>query len=94
MSHPFTTLTVDELTRTTGGQVAPSTGINIGVKVMELLDHPKKTLDTVKRALGIPNSGRPGDIYTPARATPDGSITPGRFDTPRTPGAPEVPTGR
>lgn len=71
--------------------MAPSTGINLGVRAMSLLDHPQKTLDTVREGLGMPRSGNPGDIYTPARANQDGSVTPGRFDAPKTPGMPEVP---
>jgi hypothetical protein len=39
----------------------------------------------------MPDSGNPGDVYTPARMNQDGSIAPGRFDAPRTPGLPEVP---
>jgi hypothetical protein len=87
----FRPLSGAELALATGGQMAPSTMMNMGVNAMSLLDHPQKTLDTVKGFLGIPDSGRPGDVYTPARANADGSITQGRFDAPTTPGVPEVP---
>lgn len=93
----FATLSSNELNHVAGGQarpIAPSTGIGIGVKAMELLDHPQKTLDSVKGFLGIPDSGRPGDVYTPATMNQDGSINQGHFDTPRTPGLPEVPISR
>ncbi|TMQ04525.1 MAG: hypothetical protein E6J90_44190 [Deltaproteobacteria bacterium] len=91
MTH-FQVLSNSELAPVFGGQrIAPSTGINLGVKAMELLDHPQKTLDSVKGFLGIPDSGRPGDVYTPATMNSDGSINQGRFDAPRTPGMPEVP---
>jgi len=89
--HGFPSLSSDDLARSHGGQMAPSTGINLGVKAMTLMDHPQKTLDSVKGALGIPDSGRPGDVYTPASMGANGSVTPGRFDSPRTPGLPEVP---
>ena len=87
----MTDLSVDELATVTGGQMAPSTMLNMGVSAMSLLDHPQKTLDTVKGFLGIPDSGAPGSVYTPARANPDGSITQGRFDQPRDPNLPQVP---
>lgn len=94
-SDEFETISAADLVQTTGGrQVPPSTVMGVGVNAMSLLDKPGRMLDTIRRGLGIPESGRPGDNYTPASANPDGSVTLGRFDTPRTPGLPEVPMSR
>jgi len=79
-----------------GGQmrpIAPSTGINIGVHIMTLLDHPEKTWQGIKDFLGVPPSGKPGQIYHPAKTNPDGSIQRGYFSDPPRPG-PQVPTSQ
>jgi hypothetical protein len=86
----FQTLTTDELTRTTGGQVAPSTAINMGVNAMSLLDHPQKTLDSVKGFLGVQDSCAPNSVYTPAAMNSSGGITPGSCAPPPSSG-PSVP---
>ncbi|MFT3698728.1 MAG: hypothetical protein QM831_36615 [Kofleriaceae bacterium] len=93
----FETLTNEELAITTGGgamdflgKVAPSTGINMGVNAMSLLDHPQKTLDGIRDGLGIQRSGNPGDVYTPAQMNSSGGITPGFFSPPPSDG-PSVP---
>jgi hypothetical protein len=58
---------------------------------MSLLDKPGRTLRSIWEFFGGGSSGNPGDTYVPARANPDGSVTPGRFDPPRAPGTPDVP---
>jgi bacteriocin-like protein len=87
----FHTLTIEELACTTGGQqLAPSTGINLGVKAMELMDHPQKTLDSVKGFLGIQDSCAPNSVYTPAAMNSTGGITPASCSPPPSDG-PSVP---
>ena len=63
---------------------------NLGVKAMELMDHPQKTLDSVKGALGIQDSCAPYSTYTPAQQNSSGGITPG-FCTPPASDGPSVP---
>jgi hypothetical protein len=84
-------LSAEDLIRATGGQMAPSTLLNLGVNAMSLMDHPQKTLDTIKGFLGMPDSGGPRSVYTPATMNPDGGITRGRLDAPRDPNLPQVP---
>jgi hypothetical protein len=87
---------IEDLISVTGGQMqwrlpqpgSPGSG---PMTLFSLLDKPGKTLDMVRQGLGMPETGRPGDRYTPATANPDGSVNPGRFDTPRPEGMPEVP---
>jgi len=93
--HTFASLDSDELQAVHGGQrfQIPKPGATGSgpMTLMGLLDKPQKTFNMVKDALGIPDSGKPGDRYIPATANADGSINQGRFETPREPGAPEVP---
>jgi hypothetical protein len=86
----FHTLTLDELVTATGGQIAPSTGINLGVKAMSLLDHPQKTLDGIKDTLGIQSACAPYSGYVPAAQNSSGGITPG-YCTPPASDGPSVP---
>ena len=86
----FQTLTTAELARTTGGQMAPSTALNVGVNAMSLLDHPQKTLDSVKGFLGIQDSCAPNSVYTPAAMSSSGGITPASCAPPPSSG-PSVP---
>lgn len=89
-SDRFASIDVLDLASVIGGagggwSKLPSVGKATGVgpsSVMEALDKPGKTLDLAKGMLGMPDSGRPGDSYTPASQGPDGGITPGRFDAP------------
>jgi hypothetical protein len=71
----FQTLTTDQLELTTGGQMAPSTSMNMGINAMSLMDHPQKTLDSVKGFLGIQDCP-PNSNYTPAAMNSSGGITP------------------
>jgi hypothetical protein len=84
----------NELSSVLGGasMPAPSTILNVGVQLMSLLDHPKKVWDDVRNTLRIfPDTGKPGQIYTPAKLRADGSIQPAYFSNPPQPG-PQVPT--
>jgi|SRR5687767_6009022 len=96
MHDPLEPLTLSELATIHGGQWQPrlpqpgATGSG-PMTFMQFLDKPGKTLDMVRNGLGIPESGAPGSTYTPATANRDGSINPGRFDTPRDPSLPQVP---
>jgi hypothetical protein len=82
----FQTLTTAQLEETTGGgfldrvgSIAPSSGINMGVNAMSLLDHPQKTLDGIAdfgHALGVQQSCAPYSVYTPAAQNSSGGITP------------------
>ena len=89
------TIDSELLVTATGGQwTMPRSPMSRGsgpMTLMSLLDKPGRTLDMIRQGLGMPESGRPGDIYHPATANPDGSVNPGRFETPRAPGTPEVP---
>jgi hypothetical protein len=60
--------------------------------LMEIFENPPRALNWARDTLGIAPSGKPGDIYHPATANGDGSITDGFFETPRDPSAPQVPT--
>lgn len=85
----FQTLTPEELVGTVGGQgylsqkvggVAPSTGMNLGINAMSLLDHPQKTMDGIAdigHSLGVQRSCAPNSVYTPAAMNSSGGITPG-----------------
>lgn len=88
----FESIGPDELLTVSGGLRLPKTNATGSgpMHPMELLDKPGKTLDMLRQGLGIPESGSPGDRYTPATANPDGSINPGRFDSPVSDG-PQVP---
>jgi hypothetical protein len=89
---PF--LTMSELLSVRGavGMPAPSTIMSIGIQVMSLLDHPKKVWDDVRNTLHVfPDTGKPGQVYTPAKMKPDGSIAPAYFSNPPQPG-PQAPT--
>lgn len=99
MSHdPFAAIALDTLSAVIGGGTAdwlklPSVGKAPGVGpniFMSALDKPGKTLDLVRDTLGISPSGRPGDTYTPASMGADGSITPGRFDAPKSDVSPPI----
>jgi hypothetical protein len=96
MPNHLVTIGNDDLVTATGGQwqmrlPQPGSPGSGPMTLMGLLDKPGKTLDMIRQGLGMPESGRPGDIYHPATANPDGSINRGRFETPRPEGMPEVP---
>jgi hypothetical protein len=81
-----------DLTAVNGGRLRLPKGNGSGPQhPMELLDKPQKTWQMFKDAIGIQPSGKPGDNYFPPSANPDGSVNPGRFETPRDPNAPTVP---
>lgn len=90
------TISCNELVTATGGQWQPrlpqpgSPGSG-PMTLFSLLDKPGRTLRTIWDFFGGGGTGNPGDTYVPARANPDGTVTPGRFDPPRAPGTPEVP---